>query len=346
MRLLVVTRPSIVSTIKHSRSVCSRLLDPFAFLASHGMVEYDVLDERQAVNLEDAELSAYQGVFFSKHKSAVGLELIRRSNTLRVPSYYDVDEHVFKYPTYSSVSTSEGDAEVYKQYLRLSTHVIVSNERLIHELKAIVPRDYVFIPTGLDTPPALIRRDFSFSPLQILFVNGDTIKADRFRSDLMKFLQYISQNPERFKLTVISDEHFGELGPQVVQTGPLDWSDYRSYVCDARFHLAIIPLAGEEESENLVYNSCKTPIKFIEYAGHGIPGMYSDTPLYRDVITHGENGLLLKNSYPSWVQALDQLEQNRIQLENISVSGFRKVSALYSYDVISERYAQLLGIPT
>lgn len=65
--------------------------------------------------------------------------------------------------------------------------------------------------------------------------------------------------------------------------------------------IALAPLADTP------FNRAKSDIKFLDYAGLGAPGVYSDLPVYSRSVRHGETGLLADNSPASWAAALGRL---------------------------------------
>ncbi len=76
-----------------------------------------------------------------------------------------------------------------------------------------------------------------------------------------------------------------------------DYAAYASYIVTQVCDIAIAPL------EDNLFNLCKSPLKYLEYSALGIPGVYSEMAPYRDVIQHGENGMLAR-SQQEWVNHL------------------------------------------
>lgn len=55
------------------------------------------------------------------------------------------------------------------------------------------------------------------------------------------------------------------------------------------------------------FNESKSHIKFLDYAALGLATVASDVPAYREVIKHGENGLLVQSNDDAWHEALKSL---------------------------------------
>lgn len=62
----------------------------------------------------------------------------------------------------------------------------------------------------------------------------------------------------------------------------------------AQFDFAVAPLADTP------FTAAKSDLKFLEYAAMGLPGVFSDSPAYRDTITHGVDGRISANTTDAW----------------------------------------------
>jgi glycosyltransferase involved in cell wall biosynthesis len=69
----------------------------------------------------------------------------------------------------------------------------------------------------------------------------------------------------------------------------------------AEMDLAVAPLVDD------AFNAAKSDLKFLEYAAGGLATVASDVPAYRDSISHGETGLLARNTCDDWTANLRQL---------------------------------------
>jgi glycosyltransferase involved in cell wall biosynthesis len=68
-----------------------------------------------------------------------------------------------------------------------------------------------------------------------------------------------------------------------------------------KWDLAIAPL------EDTRFNRAKSDIKFLDYSALGIPGIYSQVPIYTETVSHLETGYLAENTPEAWEQALEKL---------------------------------------
>lgn len=89
-----------------------------------------------------------------------------------------------------------------------------------------------------------------------------------------------------------------------------DYMDYRNFVEKGNFAVGLAPIRTTE------FYQCKYYNKFVEYASIGAVGVYTDCPLYRQVVTDGDNGFLCANTFDSWYQRLKTLIDNPCPLKH------------------------------
>jgi len=83
--------------------------------------------------------------------------------------------------------------------------------------------------------------------------------------------------------------------------------EYAQFAMDVRSVSADIAIAPLNDS---LFNRCKSPIKYMEYAAMGMPCVYSNTSPYKEVIKDGINGYLADTAQ-DWVEKLSRLIDNR-----------------------------------
>jgi len=78
------------------------------------------------------------------------------------------------------------------------------------------------------------------------------------------------------------------------------YNDFAIFMQTQKADIVISPLIDN------YFNSCKSPIKFLEYGALGIPGVFSNLAPYSSVITNEVNGFLASNS-DEWESCLQRL---------------------------------------
>lgn len=103
------------------------------------------------------------------------------------------------------------------------------------------------------------------------------------------------------------------------------------------FDVAIAPL---EEAE---FNQCKSPLKYFDYAGCGLPGIFSDVVPYRGVVEHDVSGFLTANHADAWKNALRTMLSDSAVRNKIAKNAAEDT---YSRHLMSDniyQFAEALG---
>jgi glycosyltransferase involved in cell wall biosynthesis len=78
---------------------------------------------------------------------------------------------------------------------------------------------------------------------------------------------------------------------------------YENYVAAVQLRRWDVALAPMMDSP---FENSKTNLKYREYAAFGVPGIYSNVPLYSSCVLHEKTGLLADNSVEAWLAALER----------------------------------------
>jgi len=151
-------------------------------------------------------------------------------------------------------------------------------------------------------------RNFEKPPAQDDVITIGYMGGHSHKPDLLLVLPALRIIKEKYPHRI--RYHFWGIEPpeELIEISQIDWCppksyEYRDFVNffqTQRADIAIAPLC-----DNL-FNSCKSPIKFMEYGAVGIPGIYSDVKPYSNIVTNGEDGFLA-SSYDDWVSMLSSL---------------------------------------
>ncbi|MCC4270468.1 glycosyltransferase [Marinobacter nauticus] len=105
-------------------------------------------------------------------------------------------------------------------------------------------------------------------------------------------------------------DRFAHLpGVQVIH--PMSWPAYKAFIQRPGRTIGLAPLLDTP------FNAARAPTKFFDITAAGAVGIYADSPVYRRLVEHGKNGLLLPMDSPGgWVEAvldlLDDREKRKI----------------------------------
>lgn len=175
---------------------------------------------------------------------------------------------------------------------------------------ATVLRDYAenvaVIPNGLPAQYLGKPRDYAAKgrPLYVGWAGTASTVAELPEAvrALNRIAQYRRSGGVMVRLVGVSAEQAMGLGLRGRQIGALGWVERFEHYLHAveEFDVWCAPYRSTP------FNAAKFPTKWLESSVLGIPLIASDTPAYRAVIRHGENGFLVKYEH-EWGRLLKRL---------------------------------------
>lgn len=189
--------------------------------------------------------------------------------------------------------------------MALADLVTCCSEPLAAMLRDYAP-DVRVIPNGLPAQYLGKPRDYTAAgrPLYVGWAGTSSTVAEL--PEAVRALNRISQYPRpdgvMVRLVGIDPEQAMGLGLRGRQIGALGWVQHVEHYLQAveEFDVWVAPYRSTP------FNGAKFPTKWLESSVLGIPLIASDTPAYRAVIRHGENGFLVRYEH-EWGKYLKQL---------------------------------------
>lgn len=189
--------------------------------------------------------------------------------------------------------------------LALADLVTCVTEPLARVLRDYAP-DVRVIPNGLPAQYLGHPRDYTAEgrPLYVGWAGTTSTVAEL--PEAVRALNRISQYPREggvmVRLVGIGPEQAMGLGLKGRRIGALGWVERLEHYLHAvgEFDVWCAPY------RDTAFNGAKFPTKFLEASVLGIPLVASDTPAYRAVIRHGENGFLVRYEH-EWGRVLKRL---------------------------------------
>lgn len=115
------------------------------------------------------------------------------------------------------------------------------------------------------------------------------------------------------------------------------YENYLDAVQQRGWSLALAPMM------NSLFENCKTNLKYREYAAFGVPGIYSDVPLYSSSVRHEQTGLLADNSVDAWLVALEQAISRPALRASIVEAARSDVENHYAQPLVAQQLRRCLG---
>jgi glycosyltransferase involved in cell wall biosynthesis len=222
---------------------------------------------------------------------------------------FEIDDDLFGVPEEHPGRTFYAAATEPAKFLaRSADAVTTSTERLRSRLLGLNPNT-ITVPNYVDERlwlPAPEPGSFPAQTVSILYAGTTTHRDDlEFLGAAMRKAR--SRHGDRVQLDVVGvadepgDRDWFNVIP-MPHYAALSYPRFVSWIRDQnRWQWGVAPLLDSE------FNRCKSPIKYLEYAALGLPGIYSDLPVYSDLVRDGESGLLAANDPDRWFALLDRV---------------------------------------
>ena len=108
----------------------------------------------------------------------------------------------------------------------------------------------------------------------------------------------------------------------------MPFKEYREYMNTHDFDMGIAPIFNDE------FSKCKYFNKYLEYAIFQIPGIFTNSEPYTDIVTNGTNGLLVGNNDDEWTDALRFLILNKDIRNELGYNALNNVKANFTQEKI------------
>ncbi|WP_158442392.1 glycosyltransferase [Paracoccus aminophilus] len=238
--------------------------------------------------------------------------VVEAAETAKIPYIFEMDDDLLNV---APDKDPDGRYRLYAPSLaRLIEHastVSVSTEALREKVLPL-NRNVQVMPNGLS--------DRLWSGKAEPRAEGQTIRAlymgvpshDEDFAAILPALERVANAVPNFKLALVgiakaeNPELFGKRWIEIIKI-PSQQKNYPEFVpwlrnLAARVDFGIAPLTGA------TFNSYKSPLKILDYAGLGLPTLASDAPVYRDFAGRTPHLRLIPNETDAWERALlDQI---------------------------------------
>ena len=157
------------------------------------------------------------------------------------------------------------------------------------------------------------REDLMFQPIMKRIV-------DEF--DFVKFI-YCGHGGKK---GIYGEELFKDVPPdrrEYYSGVPLEYWPQKSK--SLGIDIGIAPLLNDE------FNTGKSALKYFEYSSNGVPGVYSDTIVYKDAVKHGVTGFLANNE-DDWFRYLSKLILNEEINNRIKQAAYNDILDNYNME--------------
>lgn len=279
-----------------------------------------------------ARIGRYDAVIVHRAISIIGPAWFERlAVRLGKPMIYDFDDAIFRLHT-TDANRRLGWLKFPGKtatICRLSAHVVVGNAYLAEYARQHNPRVTV-IPTSVDTDRYRPRKEKPGNGKIVIGWTGSST-SQTYLEGFAPLLGEIARD-ERIELRVHSDR-----APEL-QGVPYVW---RPWAAETEveeisaFDIGIMPMPDDEWARG------KCAMKALLYMSLGIPAICTAVGANREVITHGENGMLAASD-DDWRSGIAALVGDRQLRERLGQAGRRTVEERYSMRRSAELFSRVV----
>ena len=327
-RVLALQRESLVAPGVPSLDVAARVTEVLDYLQACGSLDYTSIAEHDPAAANGVRWADV--LLLSKHSSTTALSLAQLAKELGKRVVYDLDDWIFSFPRYSGGKQNNEKSALIRSILAECDVVTVANHRLQEKLRPMLP-DTHYVPNGMwvekYSPSGLTEIPQGQQRNRIVFTNADFIKMEHSKELLLTALQvFFIRHPE-FVL-----DFYGDPFPEIVSlpflhfTNRMPYEQYIRSLISGRYLLSITPLGADEDPAAADFNACKNPFKYLNYGAAGIPGIYSASPIYLECIRDGQTGIIIRNTLPEWLNALETMAFDRKLQQSIRTAAYQDIT--------------------
>ncbi|MDO9024816.1 methyltransferase domain-containing protein [Zwartia sp.] len=315
-----------------------------------GAVRFRLIDEQQPEDL------LWGDVFlFERMGGAYTIHLIQVLKKFGKRVVFEIDDLLTELPDF--LAHHRGSPETLQSLrdaITLADVVTTTTSRLAARLTPLNPH-VVCVPNCLKVMPdihgehpkvasanpvASASARTSASPdliASLIVASSDTVLVDC----LIEPLRFIQQ----------------QYGPQVqlVMVGPIERSlkkaglsfkpapimPYPEFI--DFLHTLVNPI-GLIPLDDSVFSSCKSPIKFFDYASAYIPAICSNVPPYSDYVNHQKTGLLVDQTPSAWIEAIEMLIHSPEQRLNLAQAARHEIKTQYMTDKAGDAWQTVIDM--
>lgn len=297
-----------------------------------GAVRFRVIGEQKAEDL------LWGDVFvFERMAGAYTLHLIKTLKDYGKRVVFEIDDLLTELPDF--LSHHRGSPDMQRSLLdaiTLADIVTTTTPRLAKRLSGINP-NIICVPNCINTlPPERSCHQEGIHPKSTLIVaSSDTVLVD----SLIKPLRHIQlKYGDNVKLIVIGpiDRALERGGLKFERKPVLSYPEFSELLQTLVNPIGLIPL------DDSIFSSCKSPIKYIDYAAAQIPAICSNVPPYSDYVKPDVTGLLINQDAESWISAIETLIESTDMRQKISANARQYVIETHLADQTGDAWQTVI----
>lgn len=235
---------------------------------------------------------------------------------------HGVDPHNPSYEILNRQNTALFD---HVDYILANCDLItVTTEILGEEYKKMFNKPYAVCPNSIDLDKDWNVKKFDKGKkLRIGWSGGNShIKDIEMISDVLKDIAEDYQ--DRIQLVFMGHTPTTLDHVDIEYHGFIEYDEYPQRLAEINLDIGLCPLEAGR------FNESKSNIKWIEYSALNIATVASAIPPYSNTIENGKTGLLVKNRYSKWYNAIKRLIEDDKLRNEIAQNAYNEINKNYN----------------
>jgi hypothetical protein len=292
--------------------------------------------------------TVYEGDIFIFYKAQFFLksifDLVTVLKKIGKKVVFDLDDYYFDLPSYSfsrhlnegsrlrNMIKSIGNADV----VTVSTPFLQS--QLLKYNKNTIVCENTIVTDNFKKPCG------NSGVINILVTSGDNLKLNGFKKDFLDCLMNIKEEfLDRVCIHFLGKfsniSNISQIADRISDRIPP--VNYLKFLKENDFHIGLVPLGAEEDPETFVSHSSKSNIKFLEFAAHGIAGIYTEIEPYK-AVTDQFDGIKIRNEKSEWCSAIKRLINDQNLRHKIVLNSQMIVKSSFGKGVSQAKWLDFL----
>lgn len=236
----------------------------------------------------------------------------------------DIDDDLTVIPTWSKLDI---DRSFLDALIDNADAITVSNELLRSrfagsgKVASILRTGFYVEKYSASIPPPAEGR-FIFT-----MCNADNLKSDDFSVAFANLVYDFVDSQTDTYFDYFGDDNFPvPPHPRIRNFVGLSFEEHKAALGENGYALHIMMLGNRGSQTEATFFRSKSAVKYWEHGGFGIPGIFSESAIYRACIEEGRNGMMAANSEAAWLARLNYAYNNR--------DALRRMGAVARQDVV------------
>jgi glycosyltransferase involved in cell wall biosynthesis len=302
------------------------------------MTQYkDPEEVRSVVSFQDI-LTSDLIVFCRNYQTSYDY-ILEEALARNIPTLYVLDDNFWVIPDYIESFYSQSQAyEQFERFLRLCQTIWVYNPKVYERVHKYNP-NVDLVTAGIDTsiarnssPPSSSER------ITITYLTSRGPKDGLLNIITPALKRILDKYANQVELIL-----WGGL-PETLKDYPnikvnaidYDYDHFLHSICTSGYDIGLAPITLDE------FHSSKTNTKFRDYGVGRIAGVYTDSPVYHEIVNE-QTGLVVNNTDEDWFNAIERLILDQELRERIRKNALQYIQEHYDQRKMLQEWETLLA---